>query len=120
MGAMIRSAVFPGWGQFYSAHYVKASLFFALESGLVISAINENRKANDVYDTDYEAYLDRIDKRNLRIWWTAGVVVYSIVDAYVDAHLFGFDEDQVSLGLESGEVAGEILLCLRVTMPEIR
>jgi len=120
MGAMIRSAIIPGWGQVYSGHYIKAGLIFAVESGLVISAINENRKADDVYETDYEAYLDRIDRRNTLIWCTAGVIVYSMVDAYVDAHLFGFDEDQVSLGLESGATMGEVRLVLRLPVPEIR
>jgi hypothetical protein len=119
MGAMMRSALFPGWGQAYTGHYVKSGLIFCIESGLIASAIAQDRKAKDMYPTDYQAYLDRIDKRNTLIWWTAGVLVYSMLDAYVDAHLFHFDEDEVSLGLES-TTRGEVRLALRVPFPDFR
>ncbi|UCE18510.1 MAG: hypothetical protein JSV84_16935 [Gemmatimonadota bacterium] len=100
-GAMIRSAVVPGWGQFYTEHYVKSGLIFCIESGLVISALVQDKKARDAYAVDYEEYLDRLDRRNGYLWWTAGVIVFSMIDAYVDAHLFGFDEDRSSLKIRS-------------------
>ena len=71
-----------------------------LESGLIISAIVQDKKAKDVYSTDYNEYLNRLDRRNGYLWWTAGVIVISMLDAYVDAHLFGFDGDQYALGLK--------------------
>jgi hypothetical protein len=99
-GAMIRSALFPGWGQYYTEQYVKSGLILCVESGLILSAIVQDKKARDVYQTDYDEYLRRLDRRNGYLWWTAGVIVFSMIDAYVDAHLFGFDENQYALGLK--------------------
>ncbi|MFQ6092477.1 MAG: DUF5683 domain-containing protein [bacterium] len=106
-GAAVRSAVFPGWGQVYTEHYVKSGVIFLIESGLIVSAVMENEKANKAYeaaqsttDEQYQKYLDRLERRNLYLWWTAGVIVYSMIDAYVDAHLFRFDEEGITLSVE--------------------
>jgi len=119
-GALIRSAVFPGWGQFYTKHYIKGGLILCLESGLIVSALIEDKKAQDVYLTGYEEYLERMDRRNGYIWWTVGVVAYSMLDAYVDAHLFNFDEDDVSISIEPSPDTGGVRFSLRVPIPEFR
>ena len=120
MGAMVRSVVFPGWGQFYTGHPIKGGLIFCLESGLIAAAIIENGRASDIYRTDYQKYLGRIDKRNQYIWWTAGVVVYSMIDAYVDAHLFKFDEDNVDIGVAPSRDLGGAVLFLRMAIPGLQ
>ena len=119
-GAMIRSALFPGWGQVYTKHYVKGGLIFCLETGLVISAVIEDTKARDAYPKDYEEYLDRLDRRNTFLWWTAGVIIYSMIDAYVDAHLFEFDEEDVTLSIEPSPHPYEVQLVVRIPIPEMR
>ena len=119
-GAMIRSAVFPGWGQLYTRHYIKSGIFFCLESGLVLSALMEDKKAQDAYATNYVEYIDRIDRRNQYIWWTVGVVVYSMIDAYVDAHLFNFDEDNVRIGVEPSNEWNEVRLSLSISIPDFK
>ena len=115
-GALIRSALFPGWGQFYTEHYIKSGVIFCIESGLVISALVQDKKAKDAYQTDYAEYLDRLDRRNGYLWWTAGVIVISMIDAYVDAHLFGFDEDQASLRIEPSSNSPHVRFVLHIPL----
>lgn len=105
--AAIRSAVFPGWGQFYTGHYLKGSLFFIVESGLITGALMEDRWMKQAYQRSlsgdreyYDRYLRHLQRRNTYLWWLGGMVVYSMLDAYVDAHLYRFDEEVVSVDLE--------------------
>jgi hypothetical protein len=116
-GAMVRSVVIPGWGQFYTKHYIKGGLIFCLETGLVLSAILEDKKAQDVYLVDYDEYLRRIDRRNGYIWWTVGVIAYSMIDAYVDAHLFNFDEDEIGISLEQTNSSPGISFVVKFPLP---
>ena len=115
-GALIRSALFPGWGQFYTERYIKSGLIFCLESGLIISALVQDKKAKDAYQTDYAEYLDRLDRRNGYLWWTAGVIVFSMIDAYVDAHLFGFDEDRASFRIEPSSNSLHVRFVLHIPL----
>ena len=116
---MIRSALFPGWGQVYTEHYLKAGLIFCCEVGLVISAVREDRKARDALRTDYGEYLDRLERRNLYMWWTAGVIALSMIDAYVDAHLFGFDEHEVSVRMNPSQRTPDIECVISIPLPDI-
>jgi hypothetical protein len=115
-GAMIRSAIVPGWGQFYTEHYIKSGLIFCIESGLIISALAQEKKARDAYAVDYDEYLDRLDRRNGYLWWTAGVIVFSMIDAYVDGHLFGFDEDQSNVELRPAFKDSKLILVLSIDL----
>lgn len=89
-GAMIRSIVFPGWGQLYNKKYFKAVLAFGAEVGLAANSIylNQKYKASKT-DRDREFY---INNRNLSNWYLLGVMLLSMADAFVDAHLSDFDE----------------------------
>jgi hypothetical protein len=88
--AMLRSIFVPGWGQLYNEKRFKAVIIAGTECGLVINAIVQNQLAiNSVTTLDKEFYKDN---RSLSFWWLAGVILYSSIDAYVDAHLFDFDE----------------------------
>jgi len=114
LGAMIRSGLVPGWGQLYNEQYLKSGLVFLLEGLLIGGAVVEHRRSEDdrrewkdptKSDQEREAawsrYSRRIDKRNTYLWYLAGVKFLSIVDAYVDAHLYRFDEGPFALGLET-------------------
>lgn len=88
--AMLRSLVFPGWGQWYNGKRLKALLAFGAEAGLIANTIYQNQKVQSSttrLERDY--YLEN---RRLSNWWLAGVALYSMIDAYVDAHLSDFDE----------------------------
>ncbi len=89
-GAMLRSAVVPGWGQLYNGKWFKAILVAGAEIGLVANAVIQNQlavQANNPFD---RAFYE--DNRSLSIWWLGAVILYSMGDAYVDAHLYRFDE----------------------------
>lgn len=89
-GAMIRSLIIPGWGQLYNKKYVKAILAFSAEIGLITNSIYLNQKyiASNT-ELEREFY---INNRNLSNWWLVGVILFSMADALVDAHLSDFDE----------------------------
>ena len=89
-GAMLRSIIVPGWGQFYNRKWFKGVLVAGAETGLVINALVLNQWANE--STTEEERLFYIDNRNLSFWILGAVILYSMADAYVDAALFGFDE----------------------------
>lgn len=108
---MLRSAAVPGWGQVYNKKYLKAAAVVAGEGFLALRAINEYKKENDAVDrqvaileaggdvTDpayLEAEFDKETHRNQKInwiWWGLAAHLFSMVDAYVDAHLATFDAD---------------------------
>jgi hypothetical protein len=88
--AMIRSLVIPGWGQFYNNKKFKAALFFCAETALVVNSVYLNQKYKES-----ETELEReyyITNRNISNWWLVGVILISMADAFVDAHLYEFDE----------------------------
>jgi hypothetical protein len=111
-GALIRSGVVPGWGQLYNEQYVKCGLVFLTEGILIAGAVVEHLRAGDdrqelddplSSDQEREAawlrYSRRIDKRNTYLWYLAGVKFVSMVDAYVDAHLYRFEEGPFTLDM---------------------
>ena len=89
-GAMIRSLVFPGWGQWYNEQKIKAVLVFSLESFLLrLSVYYPHKAANSVSGSQAELFYK--DKRNLTYLWIGGFTLLSMLDAYIDAHLYDFD-----------------------------
>ena len=67
----------PGLGQIYNGQYVKAIGFIGAEY-FVINRFMELKKEN------------RIGLRNTYAWWTFGLFVWNMLDAYVDAQLSTF------------------------------
>ncbi|MDI6807529.1 MAG: DUF5683 domain-containing protein [Candidatus Eisenbacteria bacterium] len=102
---MMRSGVIPGWGQVHNHKYLKGAGVFLLEGALAFKIYDENRKVNDYWTKHvgaatypeqvryFDLYAFHYDRRSNYIWWLAGTTVLSLVDAYVDAHLRGFDEE---------------------------
>lgn len=104
-GALIRSMVFPGWGQWYNKKLAKGSLFFTFEGYLIYRIIlskvrydEYHQKEMDFMDSvpivsayygarkiEYEELLKKSS------WWLVGTILVSMGDAYVDAHLLDFD-----------------------------
>ncbi len=104
-GVMLRSAVVPGWGQFYNRKYAKGVVVVAGEGFLAYKAWDEFRQEKDaaakaavsVDDAEYQAALgDRALHENRKInwiWWGVAAHFIQMVDAYVDAHLASFEAD---------------------------
>lgn len=105
-----RSLVVPGWGQWHTGHQRKAWLAVGVELGLagwawsesagVDRALEASRAAGETQaDHDaglaphYEDYLQRFElRRDLLVYLGLAVVGFAL-DAYVDAWLYGRDEE---------------------------
>lgn len=119
-GAMLRSAVLPGWGQIYNESYLKAPVIFGTFAGLAGGVIYRHTQysdyrdryksavANPVYGPDgktttgtyernlrlYRLYREFYrDERDRLVFYMGIAYLLNIADAYVDAHLFDFDVD---------------------------
>ena len=107
-GALLRSVIFPGGGQFYNHKYLKGLVVFGTETTFITLAAIEWSRANTHKKNfqnpnypyserlwEFEQYQFYEDRRNLFLWITAGVVFLSMFDAYVDAQLYNFDKENV-------------------------
>jgi hypothetical protein len=101
--AAIRSAIIPGWGQFYNNSYWKIPVIYATGTVIGLFYFNnrkiyvENRdllinNPNSINANNYKINRDRF--RGYRDWnvvMILGLYLLNIVDANVDAHLKEFD-----------------------------
>ena len=102
------SIFIPAGGQFYNESYWKASGVLALEGSLIGLAIYHHLKAEDHYDKfevsgsvfHYNEYVRFYNKRQSDFWWLGTVIFLSTIDAYVDAHLFNFEENKNRIHLK--------------------
>ncbi|MFZ1731105.1 MAG: DUF5683 domain-containing protein [Bacteroidota bacterium] len=106
MGAVLRSAVIPGWGQFYNESYWKVPIVMGLTGFLVWGVVTEHATFKD-YEQKYAATITEEnpsgtlllkryrefyrDRRDTYGWWLLVTYLLQLADAYVDAALFGFD-----------------------------
>lgn len=112
-GAIYRSLILPGWGQWYVESYWKAPIFLAGALGLYGSIIYNHiefrnyadllegmEKSNPEYDITLLRREFFRDNRDMSGFYLIGVYVLATVDAYVGAHLFDFEVDEsLSIGL---------------------
>ena len=100
---MMRSLLFPGWGQAYNRSWFKALVIGGTEFLLIAGILDDQRALDDLQNDvdavrdsggnpfdEEEAYNARLDQQIRRKWWLGGVVAYSMMDAYVDAHFRTF------------------------------
>jgi hypothetical protein len=102
--ASARSLAFPAWGQLHNGSEKKAVVLFSLETYLLGRALRAERRAGYYDDrlSDASSVWERSDLERRRddlretrsdlLWWSSLLVLYAVIDAYVDAHLVGFDE----------------------------
>lgn len=91
--AVLFSLLLPGGGQVYTRNYWKAAIIAPAEIGLGALAYKEHLKMKQALAVQDSAGYDfHRDRRTTFLWWTAGVVVFSMADAYVSAQMFGFDQ----------------------------
>ena len=106
LGAVVRSAIIPGWGQLYNRSYWKIPLVLGLTGFLAYGIVTEHNSFLDYRDR-YAATVTlsnptgnlvlkqfREFYRNNRDtygWWFLITYLIQIADAFVDAHLYDFD-----------------------------
>ena len=105
-GAMWRSMFLPGWGQLYNRKYLKTIVIGGTEIGFLYSSLLQNRRYKEARkNEDWEAAAFYENDRNRLRWWLAGLILYSMADAYVDGQLWDFELDQdLSVGIAGGYV----------------
>jgi hypothetical protein len=109
--AMLYSLVIPGGGQFYNQKYLKAGIDFAAESILIGYTLHYHIKMNDAYDkykqnpempNYYDEYSRYYEKRQSIFWWFGAVKFMSVVDAFVDAKIYNYEEKKRKIELRFG------------------
>lgn len=116
-GALFRSLVFPGWGQFYNGSWIKGGIILCIETSTFLIGLNRYRIARRYYNLSkdaegderqnlYNRYEELIRETEFYGWVFAIEVVFSMLDAYVDAHMMDFDVSDI--GVEGEEKGGEI------------
>ncbi len=114
MGALLRSAIIPGWGQIYNESYWKAPIVWGFTGYFLYYWIWNNNKYKG-YASDYtnslalnddtpnitglrNYYKDSRDfyhdQRDLFTIYMFITYALNLLDAYVDAHLFDFNVDE--------------------------
>lgn len=114
LGAVARSLILPGWGQYYTEKYWKAPIFIGASGTLAYFIYDSNKKYNDIKkltdaidNKQSQEYLVLKSRREVHrnnrdqlAFYLFGVYAISAVDAYTSAHLFDFNvSDDVSLSL---------------------
>ena len=105
IGAMVRSAILPGWGQFYSRGYFRGSFTVLGIGGSVIGALLAQQSFKNRYDAyaeyaskypnddqgvfeKYEYANQRYKLRTFFMYTGIGIWVYSLIDSYVGANFY--------------------------------
>ena len=103
IGAMVRSAFVPGWGQFYSGSYYRGSLTVLGIGGSIVGALlaqNSFSNRYEVYESmvwdpfysekevlaSYEHANQRYKLRTFFMYTGIGIWLYSLIDSYVSAN----------------------------------
>lgn len=106
-GAVARSAILPGLGQFYNKSYWKIPVIWGFAGWFIYEWIQNNdlyklngdlyiQTGNQFYKTYRDFYRDQRD--NFTIYLCV-VYLLNLIDAYVDAHLIDFNiEEDISTG----------------------
>jgi hypothetical protein len=100
---MMRTVAVPGWGQAHNGKWFKAGLFGGTESAFILGAIREDKLARDaarqggedpaLADEWGQISQDHKARKRDYIWWGAFTLLLSMGDAFVDAHLRGFNAE---------------------------
>ncbi|KAF0153423.1 MAG: hypothetical protein FD143_238 [Ignavibacteria bacterium] len=119
-GSVLRSAILPGFGQYYNESYWKIPLFLGVLGylGYQWNANNNTYKTyrdlyynnlinNSVAESFYKEREFYRDQRDMFAVFIGLTYFLNLVDAYVDAHLFDFD-------VETDQVSGNYLLSLKI------
>lgn len=129
-GAALRSLIIPGFGQIYVEKYWKAPLFFVGAGVMYYYVFKYQKDYKDfskMYDDlknenpdDLNLYFlklkreNALDNRDISIFFLVGIYALSMLDAYVDAHLFNFNVDeQISVNINLSPNRLGFVFCFR-------
>lgn len=102
---MLRSLAFPGWGQLHNGSWLKAAVLGGGEIWIIAGLVEDDRRVrqlradaerakaeadNERYNQAVDAYNSRLNRFVSREWLLGGLLVYALMDAYVDAHFKDF------------------------------
>lgn len=96
---MLLTTIIPGGGQFYTERYIKGIIIGGAQSYLVYRGVQTQLKINelegktDLSSEEQDLLNEKLDKRRKLGWWMALVWTVGILDAYVDAQLYGFESN---------------------------
>lgn len=101
-GAVLRSAVIPGFGQFYNESYWKIPIIWGVGALFISGWVYNNNLYQDnknlfidtgenIYKLNRDFYRDQRD--NFTIYMVI-LYILNLVDAYVDAHLYDFTVEE--------------------------
>jgi hypothetical protein len=125
--AALRSFVLPGWGQAANGRWIKTVLAAGAYGGFWAWAVSLNQDVQDAKaernaaaDGDLAFWTaevaNRKDARNAKYWFAGLTMILAVTDAYVDAHLKGFDKRiDADVGWIPGGDGGPGFLGVRVT-----
>jgi len=101
-GRALLLSTLPGGGQFYNGEYVKGVLFSVAQTVCLLFTVREHiyatRAKREGREGDYNYH---IKNRSDWLWWSSGMWALSMVDAYIGAHFYSFEED-VGIEIEIG------------------
>ncbi len=106
--AAILSCIIPGGGQLYNGKYLKSGFILTVEGSFIGLALYHHLEAEEYYDrykfslsdSDYNEYVKYYERRQSDFFWVGTVIFLSAIDAYIDAHLFDFDEKKNKIHLK--------------------
>jgi hypothetical protein len=106
--AAAMSLVIPGGGQYYNDQYLKMAVFGGTEVVLIGKLLYDNHQQNKYYDKalntsglDYQhnenMYYKYYNRKQSDWWWVGTVVFLSMIDSYVDANLYNYEQTKKNL-----------------------
>jgi len=84
-GTLLKSVVFPGWGQWSNGKKQMAAVYFAIETYFATKALIWRHRARQ--NVDYYTFMHARDRRNYFYWFTGLTIFISMFDAYADRYL---------------------------------
>jgi len=106
--ASLRSAILPGWGQVYNGSILKAVVYLSIDGYFFYKA----READELYKISGKDR-DR-EERSKYNWYFGLAYLMTMIDAHVDAYLYGF-EKTMELTMEPGFDGQGLLLGISYT-----
>ena len=118
IGAVSRSII-PGWGQVYTHSKLEGAVVFVSIGLLTGGGLEADRIYRRIYNNDYTpailadsseaaSYFDEANQyyklSRFLLYTAAGIWAYSIIDAYIDAHVFNARQQTKALDIDDSEV----------------
>jgi hypothetical protein len=93
MSAFFRSVLIPGWGQLAADQPVRAVFYFAAQSATIFMVIRTQKRINDATSEGLKE--SRRDQREDWLVLAGFWALASGIDAWVSAHMWGFEGEVV-------------------------